>query len=162
LLVATSRANTPHSVLTNVLAQNVLNLLLVETTTEDKTLGTVHGSLGTQLGIQEHEDVLGLTVETTANVDKVGKRSLLGTLTGNLGRNNGVPALLAGKLGVVEVEEGEEPLQQLVVGRFTVLGDPGVDTASLGSALNIATSLEQVVVTSSFKVVRAAVKLVEL
>jgi len=146
-------------VLTNVLAENVLDLLLVETTTEDETLSTVHRSLGTQLGVEEHEDVLGLTVETTADVDKVGKRRLLGSLTGNLGRNNGVPALLAGKLGVVEVEEGEEALQELVVGRVTVLGDPRVDTASLGTL--VATSVENAIVLAGLLVV-TAVKLVEL
>lgn len=75
--------------------------------------------------------MLGLAMQTTADVDKVGKRSLLCSLTRHLRRNNGVSALLAGELGVVDVEEGVESLQQLGVGGVTVLGNPGVDTASL-------------------------------
>jgi hypothetical protein len=114
--------------LTDVLAQHVLDLLLVEATTEDETLGRVHRALGTQLGVQEHEDVLGLAVKTAADVDEVGKRRLLRSLAGDLRRNDGVPTLLAGELGVVDVQEGVEALQQLGVGGVTVLGHPRVDT----------------------------------
>lgn len=146
--------------LTNVLAQDILNLLLVETTTENQTLGSVHRSLGTQLGVEEHEDVLGLTMHTTANVDKVCKRRLLCALTSDLGWNDSVPALLSCELGVVEVKKGEEALQQLVVGRFTALGDPHVETANL--CLGTFSRLEQVVLVATSLLLVLRVKVVKL
>lgn len=57
--------------------------------------------------------MLGLPVHTTADIGNVGKDGLFGAFSGNLGRDDGVTALLPGELGVVCVEEGEESFEKL-------------------------------------------------
>lgn len=82
-------AGLTDDVLGDVSSENVFDLLGLETTTNDKTLRTVNGTNGTQLGEKELNDVLWLTVHTLANVDNVGKDGLFGAISGDLGRDHG-------------------------------------------------------------------------
>lgn len=101
------------NVLNNVTTQNSLDLLLLETTLDDQALGSINGSRSSQLGKQELNNVLRLTMHPLADIGNVGKDSLLVTITHNRGRNNGVTLLLTGKLGVVLTKNLENARQKL-------------------------------------------------
>ena len=107
------KPETAWSPRTNVLSQHILDLFLRISSLHDQTLSTVDRTLGTQLGVQELQDVLRLSVHPSANVHQVGEHCLLGTFSGDLRGHYRVSSLLSGELGVVGVEEGEESLEQL-------------------------------------------------
>lgn len=73
----------------DVSSENVFDLLGLETTTNNETLGAVDGTDSTQLGEKELNDVLWLTVHTLADVDDVGEDGLLGAISSNLRWNHG-------------------------------------------------------------------------
>ena len=105
----------------------MLDLLLLEATLDDQTLGTVDRAGCTQFSKQELDDVLGLTMQAKrkskrkkekserlmpccsfffmlvpfGNVRDVGKDGLFVALTSDLRRHNGVLLLLADELGVL-------------------------------------------------------------
>lgn len=101
------------NVLDNVTTQDSLDLLLLETTLDDQALGSINGSRGSQLGKQELNNVLGLTMHPLADIGNVGKDSLLVTIAHDRGRNNSVTLLLSSKLGVVLTENLENARQKL-------------------------------------------------
>lgn len=98
---------------TDVPTQNVLDLLLLEATLDDKAPGTVHRAGGTHLREHVLNDVLRLPVHTFADVGDVCKDGLLVAVTQKLWRRNRVPLADGGeegrvggmKLGVEAVEE---------------------------------------------------------
>lgn len=100
----------------DVSPQNVLDLLLLETTLDDKTARTVNGTAGTQFGKQELSDVLIGTLHPLANLGDVGEDGLLVSFTETL-RWRDLVALdaVAGKIGMLRVEEGEESVEKHVV-----------------------------------------------
>jgi hypothetical protein len=100
----------------NVSPENVLDLLLLETTLNNKTAGTVDGTAGTQFSEQELGDVLVGTLHPLANFSDVGEDGLLVSFTETL-RWRDLVALdaVAGKIGVLRVEEGEESVEEHVV-----------------------------------------------
>ena len=70
----------------NVSPQNVLDLLLLETTLDDQSALTSHGTTGTQLGEQELCNVLLGTLHPLADLGDVGEDGLLVSFTETLGR----------------------------------------------------------------------------
>lgn len=102
--------------LTDVLSQNVLKLLLLETTLDNQASATVNRTAGTQLSKQVGGDVLVGTLHALADVGNVGKDGLLVTLTHAL-RGRDLVALDAaqGVVGVLLRQLVEEALQKRVV-----------------------------------------------
>jgi hypothetical protein len=100
----------------DVSPENVLNLLLLETTLDNETAGTVDGTAGAQFGEQELGDVLVGTLHPLANLGDVGEDGLLISFTETLRRRDLVALdAVAGKIGVLRVEEGEESVEEHVV-----------------------------------------------
>jgi hypothetical protein len=100
----------------NVSPENVLDLLLLETTLDNKTAGTVDGTAGTQFGEQELGDVLVGTFHPLANLGDVCEDGLLVSFTETLrGRNLVALDAVAGKVGMLRVEESEESVEKHVV-----------------------------------------------
>ena len=108
-------ASLANDVLGDVSSKNVFDLLGLETTTDDETLGAVDGTNGTQLSEEELDDVLWLTVHTLANVDDVGKYGLFGTISGDLRRDHGELLLVAGEGGVLCTKRLEDAAEELLV-----------------------------------------------
>lgn len=100
----------------NVPPENVLDLLLLETTLDNETARTVDGTTGTQFGKQELGDVLVGTLHPLANLGDVGEDGLLVSFTETL-RWRDLVALdaVTGEVGVLRVEESEESVQEHVV-----------------------------------------------
>ena len=70
--------------LTNIPPEDVLNLLLLESTLDDQSPRTIDGTTRTQLGEQELCDVLVCSLHTLADVGNVGKDGLLVSFTKTL------------------------------------------------------------------------------
>lgn len=103
-----------RDVLDNVSAKNVLDLLLLETTLDDQSAFTSHGTAGTQLSEQELCDVLFCTFHPLANLGDVGKDGLLVAFTETLRwRNLIAPGTGVGEVGMLRVELREEPVEEV-------------------------------------------------
>ena len=92
----------------------MLNLLLLETTLDDKASGAVDGAGGTHFREHVLDDVLGLPVHTFADVGDVGEDRLLVTFTCELRRRDSVT--FAGgseECGVGGMELGIESVKEL-------------------------------------------------
>lgn len=61
----------------NVSPQHVLDVFLLEPALDDQLVAAVYGSARSQLSKQEHEQVLGLSVQHLGNLVEVCKRCLL-------------------------------------------------------------------------------------
>ena len=72
------------------MSQNVLNLLLLELASNDKTSGSIDGTRCTQLGKEVLNRVLGRPMHALANVGDVRKHRLLVAFPSDLGRSNDV------------------------------------------------------------------------
>jgi hypothetical protein len=109
-------ARLASDVLDNVTPENVLNLLLLESTLDDEAARTVDGTAGTQFGEQELGDVLVGTLHPLANLGNVGEDGLLVAFTETLrGRDLVALDAVAGEIGMLRVEEREEAVQKHVV-----------------------------------------------
>ncbi len=99
---------------TDVATQDVLDLLLLETTLDDKTSGAVDGAGRTHFRKHVLDDVLGLPVHTFANVGDVGEDRLLVAFTCELRRRDCVTFAGGGKEGGVgSVKLRVESVQEL-------------------------------------------------
>ena len=116
LLCIWGAASLAGNIFDNVPPENVLNLLLLETTLDDQTAGTVDGTAGSQFGEQELSNVLVGTLHPLANFGDVGEDSLLVSFTETL-RWRDLVALdaVASKIGMLRVEESKESVQEHVV-----------------------------------------------
>lgn len=92
-------ARLASDVFDNVPPENVLNLLLLETTLDDQSAITSHGTAGTQLSEQELCDVLLGTFHPLADLGDVGEDGLLVAFTETLRRRD----LVASCAGAREV-----------------------------------------------------------
>lgn len=90
-------------------------LTLNVTTLDDQPSASIDGSTGSQLGEEELDDVLGLTVHTLADVGHVGEDGTLVALAEELRRGNGVLFLAGGarKGRVGGVEKSKEAAEEL-------------------------------------------------
>jgi len=99
--------------LTDISSQNVLQLLLLETTLDNKLTLTSDGTRGTQFGEQELSNVLIGSLHAATDFGNVGKNGLLVSFAQALrGRDLVRLAAARGKIGVVVVELGEEAGEQ--------------------------------------------------
>ena len=106
----------------------------MELSANDQTLGTVDTARGTQLGEQELGDVLIVTLHAFADIGDVGENGLLVSFAENLGRRNLVAASsIAGKVGVLASEKGEESGEEKGVGEIDSAG--GVPDTSSGDQI---------------------------
>lgn len=109
-------AGLARDVLEDVFPENVLDLLLLETTLDDQSSATVDGTVCTQFGKQVLSDVLLGTLHALADIGNVGKDGLLVTFTETLGRRDLVASGAAGcVVGVLLRQKAEETAQQQVV-----------------------------------------------
>lgn len=100
-------------VLDNVRAQDVLDLLLLETTLDDQPPGAVGGTAGTQLGKEVGSDVFVGSLHALANLGKVGKDGLLVAFAQALGGRDLVGAGAGrGVVGVLLREQRKEAGQK--------------------------------------------------
>lgn len=94
---------------TDISSQDVLNLLLLETTLNDQTPATVDTAAGTQFGEQELHDVVVRTLHTLADVGDVREDGTTVTFTQTLRRRDLIRLGAAGQqVGMVALDEGEE------------------------------------------------------
>ena len=84
-------ATSSNCKLTDVSAQNVLDLLLLETTLDDKAPRAVDGAGGTHFREHVLDDMLWLPVHTFADIGDVGEDRLLVSFTEDLRGRDGVP-----------------------------------------------------------------------
>ena len=87
--------------LTDVMPENVLDLLLLEFTTDDESTGTIHGSGCTQFSEKVLYSVLWRSVHTLANIRDVRKHCLLVPFSCNTRRRDNVSFTGVGKEGWV-------------------------------------------------------------
>ena len=71
-------------VITNITTEDVLDLLLLETTLDNKTSRSIDGTTGTQLSEQVLGDVLIGTLHALANLVDIGEDRLLVSFTETL------------------------------------------------------------------------------
>ena len=105
---------------TDIPTEDVLDLLLLEATLDDKTAGSIDGAGGTHFGEHVLDDMLWLPVHTFADIGDVGEDRLLVSLAQDLRRRDGVPLAGRGEQGGVgcvqlAVEAMEELRQRLLV-----------------------------------------------
>lgn len=98
---------------TDISSEDVLNLLLLETTLDNQTSGTVDTSAGTQFGEQELHNVVVRTLHTLADIGNVGENGTTVTFTQTLRRRDLVRLGTAGEhVGVVALDEGKETVDE--------------------------------------------------
>ena len=116
LLCVWGTASLAGDIFYDVPPENVLNLLLLETTLDDQTAGAVDGTAGSQFGEQELSNVLVGTLHPLANFGNVGEDGLLVSFAETL-RWRDLVALdaVTSKIGMLRVEESEESVQEHVV-----------------------------------------------
>lgn len=88
-------------ILTDIMPQNVLDLLLLELATDNETTGTVHRASCTQFGEQVLDRVLRWSMHTLADIGNVCEHRLLVSFSGNAGRSNDVSFARVGEEGGV-------------------------------------------------------------
>lgn len=130
-------ASLADDVFGDVSSKDVLDLLGLETTTDDETLRTVDGTDGTQLGEEELDDMFGLTVHTFADVDDVGKDCLLGTVSCDLRRDHGELLLVAGQGGVLSAEGLEDATEELLICVVAICALPCLDGVVLCGCVGV-------------------------
>jgi hypothetical protein len=91
--------------LTDVFSDDVLNLLLLETTLDDQSSATVYGTTGTQLSEQVSSDVLLSSLHALADVGNVGEDSLSVAFSHTLRRGNLVALCSGGNMVGVPLGE---------------------------------------------------------
>lgn len=97
------------NIFNDISSQDVLNLLLLETTLNDQTPATVDTAAGTQFGEQELHDVVVRTLHTLADVGDVREDGTTVTFTQTLRRRDLIRLGAAGQqVGMVALDEGEE------------------------------------------------------
>ena len=74
---------------TDIPTEDVLDLLLLEATLDDKTAGSIDGAGGTHFGEHVLDDMLWLPVHTFADIGDVGEDRLLVSLAQDLRRQIG-------------------------------------------------------------------------
>lgn len=98
---------------TDISSEDVLNLLLLETTLDNQTSSTVDTSAGTQFGEQELHNVVVRTLHTLADIGDVGENGTTVTFTQTLRRRDLVRLGPAGEhVGVVALDEGKETVDE--------------------------------------------------
>lgn len=109
-------ASLAGDVFDNVSPQDVLDLLLLETTLDNETAGAVNGTTRTQFGEQELGNVLIGTLHPLTDLGDVGKDGLLVSFTETLRWRNLIALdAVAGKIGMLRVEEREESVEKHIV-----------------------------------------------
>jgi hypothetical protein len=103
--------------LTDVPPQDVLHVLLRVPSLDDQSMTSVDRTGRTQLGEEEGDDVLVLTMHFLTDVRKVGEDGLLVALLEHLGRSDGVTSSVAVKFGVLRTEDSEGSGEELNRGR---------------------------------------------
>ena len=98
---------------TDVPAQDVLDLLALETTLDDQPSRAVHGAAGTHFGEHVLDDVLRLPVHTPADLGDVGEDGLLALAHDLRGRDREPLAGGLQELGVRGVQLGVEAVKEL-------------------------------------------------
>ena len=100
----------------------MLDLLLLETTLDDKASRAVDGAGGTHFREHVLDDVLGLPVHTFADVGDVGEDGLLVAFTCELRRRNCVTFASGGEeCGVRGVKLSVESVKQLDIRRVSLM-----------------------------------------
>lgn len=113
-------------VLLDVPTQHILDLLGLETALDDQLCVAVHRSARAQLGEQEVQQMLFLSVQHLADLCEVGERGLLGADTQHLRRSHHELGLATGShVGVLVQDDFEDTVQEFVIGVVTVLVRPG-------------------------------------
>jgi hypothetical protein len=127
--------------LTDVSTQNVLDLLLLEATLDDKTSASVDGTRSSQFGEQELGNVLVGTLHALANFGDVGENGLLVTFAQTLWRWDLVALhSAASKVGVTVRQHEEEAAEKaLIVDRLCLVVCP--DSGALNKIAILKTSL---------------------
>merc|ERR1719183_512139 len=108
-------AHLAGDVFDDVLAEETFDVLGHVLAADDEALVAIDGSLGTELGHEELEDVLGGTLHHGADLLEVDPEGLLGADAGELGGLH-VAALLLDEVGVVGVEDADDAVEELGVG----------------------------------------------
>lgn len=100
----------------NVPSQDVFDLFLLEPSLDDEPAGAVDRAGGAQLGKEELDDVLWLSVHLFADVGNVGKDRPLWAFSLDVGGRDGVPLLAApaGQGWVRGKEERVEAAEELL------------------------------------------------
>lgn len=102
---------------TDISSEDVLNLLLLETTLDNQTPSAVDTSAGTQFGEQELHNVVIRTLHTLADIGDIGENGTTVTFTQTLRRRDLVRLGTAGEhVGVVALDEGKETVDEERVG----------------------------------------------
>ena len=101
---------------TDIPTEDVLDLLLLEATLDDKTAGSIDGAGGTHFGEHVLDDMLWLPVHTFADIGDVGEDRLLVAFAQDLRGRDGVP--LAGR-----GEKGRVGCMQLAIKAMKELGN---------------------------------------
>ncbi|KAI6768341.1 hypothetical protein HG530_006350 [Fusarium avenaceum] len=91
--------------LTDVFSDDVLNLLLLETTLDDQSSATVYGTTGTQLSEQVSSNVLLSSLHALADIGNVGEDSLSVAFSHTLRRGNLVALCSGGNVVGVPLSE---------------------------------------------------------
>lgn len=101
-------------ILTNVVAKDIFDLLLLEFTSNDETASAVHRSCGTQFGEQILNSVLRRSVHALADIRDIGKHSLLVSFPCNTGRCDDITlASIGEQSGVSSMQLAVEASQEL-------------------------------------------------
>ena len=108
-------AHLAGDVLDDVLAQQGFDVLGHVLAPDDEALVAIDRPLGTELGHEELEDVLGGTLHHGADLLEVDPQGLLGADAGELGGLHVAPLLLD-EVGVVRVEDAHDAVEELGVG----------------------------------------------
>ena len=108
-------AHLAGDVLDDVLAEKTLDVLGHVLAPDDETLVAIDGALGTELGHEELEDVLGGALHHGADLLEVDPEGLLGADAGELGGLH-VATLLLDEVGVVRVQDAHDAVEELGVG----------------------------------------------
>lgn len=106
--------------LTNIPPQYILNLLRLESSLDYQPVTTIYRSYRSQLSKEILHDVVWLSMHPLANVDQIGKGSLLGSISSDLRRDNCVLLLVSREGWVVGSKCTKESAKELRGGRGTV------------------------------------------
>lgn len=88
-------------------------MLLGVPTLDDQPMASVDGSTGTELGVEERDDVLVRPVHTLADVGKVGKDRLLVAVPEHLRGSDRVSTSVAGQFRVLRAQDSEGAREKL-------------------------------------------------
>jgi len=103
-------------ILLDVLAENVFDVLLLETALEDEAIVAVNGSRRSEFSEKKLENMFRLAFEQATNLGIIGKRCLLRTGTGHLWRFHDELSGLVVEIGILLSHNGKDHVQQLIIG----------------------------------------------